>query len=189
MSIPEIKIVIDTSKSLFSGTNNQVKIIFRKYACSGKPGSPDFKIDITEIPLILNKKGNTIKAGSSKTYIFKDERIKDISYVKQFTLEKAFDFYGKVFGGSFFAIPIGLRVSNNWKVKRVRVYYNNTLVLDNNESNSETKAVWLDKRNYWITYPDPNNAGPNDCGVCGCETYQAPPNRFQNVGFAPEGVL
>jgi hypothetical protein len=185
MSIPEIKIIIDTSTSFFSGTDNEVKIIFRKYICSGKRESPDFKIDIIEIPLILNKKGTVINTGSSNVYKLKDSRFKDISYVKQFTLEKGFNFYGKIFRGKYVPIPIGIRYSNDWKIKRIRVYYNNTLALDNNPTNSEAKSVWLDKNNYWITYPNPNDAGPNDCGVCGCENYQAP----RNFGFVPQGVL
>lgn len=183
MSIPEIKIIIDTSTSYFSGTNDQVKIIFRKYVCSGPRNSLDFKIDIIEIPIILNQKGTNINRGSSTTFTFKDPRLKDISYVKQFTLEKSFTFFGKVYDNSSTVIPIGFRSSDDWKVKRIRVYYNNILALDNNPTNSETKSVWLDKNNYWITYPDPNDAGPNDCGVCGCnyEGYQPPNSSFAGV--------
>ena len=189
MSIPEIKIVIDTSNANYAGTNDEVKITFRKYLCSGTQGSPNFKIDMVEIPLSLNKRNNEIKTGSSKTYTLRDARFKDVSYVKQFTLEKPPVFYGYVIGGNSVPIPIGFSYSNDWKVKRIRVYYNNALVLDTNPTNSESKSVWLNKNNYWITYPDPNKAGPNDCGVCGCdykENYQTP---TQNFGFMTDGVL
>ena len=187
MSLPEIKIIVDTSNSYFSGTNDEVKIVFRKYICSGERETPNFKIDIVEIPLLLNKKGKIIKAGSSNVYSFRDSRFKDISYAQQFTLEKSFTFLGKVVNINSMPVPIGLRFSNNWKVKRVRVYYNNTLALDNTPTNSERNSVWLNKINYWITFPDPNNGGPNECGVCGCdykENYQYP-----NFIFRSEGVL
>jgi len=157
--VSEIKIILDTSNSWFSGTNDEVKITFRNYICIGERSSPDFKIDIVEIPLILNQKNNEIKTGSSNVYSFKDSRFKDISYVKQFTLEKSFGIY---------RFPFSFRYSNDWKLKGVQVLYNNTVVLNTNPTKSEAKSIWLDKSNYWITYPDPNETGPNDCGVCGC---------------------
>ncbi len=162
--LPEIKIILDTSNSSFSGTTDEVKITFRKYICIGERLSQDFKIDIVEIPLILNYKHNEIKTGSSNVYTFKGYRFKDISYVKQFTLEKSFEFYGFLING----LPFGFRYSNDWKLKGVRVLYNDIEVINTNPTNSESESVWLNKNNFWITYPDPNLEVPSDCGVCGC---------------------
>jgi hypothetical protein len=77
--IPEIKIILYTSNSYCSGTNDQFKITFRNYICSVERSSPDFKVYIMEIPLILNPNKNEIKTGSINTYSFKDSRFKDIS--------------------------------------------------------------------------------------------------------------
>jgi hypothetical protein len=186
---PEVKIVIDTSNANFAGTNDEVKIVFRKQICIGDRSSPDFRIDLKELPYTLNKNGKDVKAGSTNTYIIRDHNLVDKSYVKKFTIEKKATFIGKVFGGSSVPIPIGFSYSNDWKIKRVRVYYNGELINDTNPTNSESKSFWLDKSNYWFTYPDPNTEVVGPGGICGDQTpIQAV--RLNNVFiFEPQGVL
>jgi hypothetical protein len=149
-----LRIVVDTSNAVFAGTSDATRIRFMSMDCAG--GYPEPR----EVEFALNPAGRDIKAGSSVTYTFADSRLKDASYVKKFTLEKQAKFWGHVFSGSSMPIPLGVRFSNDWKVKRVRVYFNGALVSDTNPSNSEAASVWLDKSAYYMTYPDPNTELP-----------------------------
>jgi hypothetical protein len=176
--IPQLKIIIDTSNTIFSGTDNEVNITFRKYICT----DPN-DIKMLEFKFKLNPDNNDISSGSTKTYIFKDINLKDESYVKKFTIEKKFDFIGYPS-----QIPIGFRYSDDWKLKRVRIYYNNKLVVDTNPTNTENKSIWLDKNNYWFTYPDPNTEIVGPGGICGeIKNIKKPSN--SNLLFSSIGVL
>lgn len=193
-SAPEVKIVIDTSSSSFSGTNDEIKITFTKELCSNKKF-----IGENISTYILNPGGKELKTGSTNTYIFKDAKLIDKSYVKKFRIEKKFGFFGKIFGGGPAGnIPVGFRYSDDWKIKRIRIYYNGELVSDTNPSNSESKSFLLDKTNYWFAYPDPNTEVIGPEGVCGnTQSLNLPVQAsvpFYNTnqsyyGFNPEGVL
>jgi hypothetical protein len=190
--LPEIKIVIDTSNSYFSGTSDEIKIIFTKYICTGTYENRN--IEIKEFPYILNKNGSDIDRGSQKTYTIKDLKLLDESYVKNFRIEKKPSFIGKVYEGTYTPIPIGVSYSDDWKLKRIRIYYNNKLINDTNPTNSENNSIILDKSNYWFVYPDPNKEIPRPdgtfAGVCGDQQFIKPVMKLKHPFiFKPQGVL
>ena len=192
-NIPEIKIIINTSDSYFSGTSDEIKIIFTKYICTGTYENRN--IEIKEFPYILNKNGTNIDRGSQKTYTIKDLNLLNDSYVKNFRIEKKSSFVGKVYEGTYTPIPIGISYSDDWKLKRVRIYYNNKLINDTNSTNSEDKSILLDKNNYWFVYPDPNEEIPRPdgtfAGVCGDQLTNTKPiiKLKHPFIFKPQGVL
>lgn len=155
-----LKVVIDTSSALFAGTSDATSIRFMSFDCSR--GYPEPR----EFVYALNPPGAEVKAGSSRVYTFADARLKDVSFVKKFILEKRAKFWGHVFSGSSMPLPLGIQVSNDWRVKRVRVYYNGALVSDTNPSNSEAKSVWLNRSAYFMTFPDPNTEVVGPHGLC-----------------------
>ena len=181
-SSPVIKILLDTSNSLFSGTDDEIGIRFTKITC------PD--VNILTFNYKLNPDGTNVNSGTTNTYTFRDVRLKDESYVKKFTIEKKFGFVGHVFNGKLTPIPIGFSYSDDWKLKRVRIYYNNKLVVDTNPSNAENKSIWLDKSNYWFTYPDPNSEVVGPGGICGGITTKIIQQSSKPITlFSPIGIL
>jgi len=151
-----LKVVVDTSSALFSGTSDATRIRFMSMDCAA--------MQPREFAYALNPAGREIKAGSSITYTFTDSRLLAASYVKKFTLEKQAKFVGHVFTGSSMPIPVGAQWSNDWKVKRVRVYFDGALVTDTNPTASEARSVWLDKHAYFFTYPNPSTELVPLCG-------------------------
>ena len=155
-----LKIVIDTSSKAFSGTSDGTRIRFMSIDCTQGYPLP------LEFTYALNAPGNAIKAGSSIVYTFTDARLKEASYVKKFTLEKHAKFFGHVVSGTgMMPIPLGVSISNDWRVKRVRVYYSGALVSDTNPLNAEARSVWLNKSTYFMTFPDPRTevVGSMEC--------------------------
>ena len=157
------KIDIKTADDLWigffdgSGTRDPVKIIFNQRVIDANGNFQFYKANIP-----LNDK-KQLKRGSLNTYDitsyinqlpnFNEDTLKGIT--DSIIIEKDNNFYGIIKNTNQTVLPIGVSISNNWKLESIRIYYqdvngNQRTILE------KTPNIILNRKNNYYYIPDPN---------------------------------